>query len=348
MKRQKYDYVVGTGGIGKGILFQFTDNTTLGRNESRLADLTETRDFCKLHIILHYIAAYTEGSVPIYAVGQIGNDNSGREIKGLMEQYGIDCKYVSLNENFRTMYSVCFTYPDSDGGNITSRNSASGKMERSEVNRFFEQEKPAGKGIALAVPEVPLDVREEMLLRGREYGCFNVASFTSDEMQEAVGRRLFRYVDLLAVNQDEMRSLADVMSLDGKNREQECYDYLKRENPNMEFIVTRGGEGAQFFDKNGSERIPAIWRPVNSTAGAGDCFLATIISGLLYGVPLMEKDSKVGLGGLAALASSIKVTCKDTIDFSLNRIRLWEEAQKMGILFSGKVNRLFLERDRKI
>ena len=59
MKRQKYDYIVGTGGIGKGVLFQFTDNTTLGRNESRLAELTETRDFCKLHIILHYIAAYT-------------------------------------------------------------------------------------------------------------------------------------------------------------------------------------------------------------------------------------------------------------------------------------------------
>lgn len=32
-----------------------------------------------------------------------------------------------------------------------------------------------------------------------------------------------------------------------------------------------------------------------------------------------EHDSSVGLGGLAALASSLKVTCKDTIDFTLDR-----------------------------
>jgi len=347
MKKQRYDYVVGTGGIGKGVLFQFTDNTTLGRNESRLAELTETRDFCKLHIILHYIAAYTERSIPVYAIGKTGNDNSGREVRELMKKCGIDCKYVSVDESSRTMYSVCFTYPDSDGGNITSRNSASGKMKKEEIDRFFEQERPKGKGIALAAPEVPLEVREELLLKGRERGCLNVASFTSDEMREAAARKLFRYVDLLAVNQDEMRSLTEAVGDEGKNRAQDCYEYLKSENPGIEFIVTQGGEGAQFFGRNCSERIPAIWKPVNSTAGAGDCFLATIVSGLIYGVPFMEKGSRVGLGGLAALASSIKVTCRDTIDFSLDRIRLREEAQRMGIVFSDKVNRLFLERSEK-
>ena len=52
MRKLKYDYVVGTGGIGSGILFRFSDNITLGRNESRLAELMDVRDFCKLHIIL--------------------------------------------------------------------------------------------------------------------------------------------------------------------------------------------------------------------------------------------------------------------------------------------------------
>ena len=47
MRKLKYDYVVGTGGIGSGILFRFSDNITLGRNESRLAELMDVRDFCK-------------------------------------------------------------------------------------------------------------------------------------------------------------------------------------------------------------------------------------------------------------------------------------------------------------
>ena len=58
MRKLKYDYVVGTGGIGSGILFRFSDNITLGRNESRLAELMDVRDFCKLHIILHYVITY--------------------------------------------------------------------------------------------------------------------------------------------------------------------------------------------------------------------------------------------------------------------------------------------------
>ena len=58
MRKLKYDYVVGTGGIGSGILFRFSDNITLGRNESRLAELMDVRDFCKLRITLHYVITY--------------------------------------------------------------------------------------------------------------------------------------------------------------------------------------------------------------------------------------------------------------------------------------------------
>jgi len=41
------DYVVGTGGIGSGVLFKLNGGHTLGRNESRLAELTNYRDYCR-------------------------------------------------------------------------------------------------------------------------------------------------------------------------------------------------------------------------------------------------------------------------------------------------------------
>lgn len=338
-----YDYVVGTGGIGGGILFQFEDNTTLGRNESRLARLMDTKDFCKLHIILHYIAVYTEKRIPIYAVGKVGSDNNGSEILKLMDAYGIDCKYVSTDSNAKTMYSVCFVYPDSDGGNITTSNSASSNMTKEDIDYFFQQETLNGRGLALAAPEVPLEVQMRLLQRGREQGCFNVASFTSDEMQRCVDLDVFQDVDLMAINRHEMETLASVIGTGGKNKSEECYEFLRSRNENIQFIVTQGGEGAQLFSQGYSERMPAIRKSINSTAGAGDCFLATIISGLIYGVPLYENDSRLTLGGVATLAASIKVTCKDTIDFSLNRERLRIEAGKMGIKFSDKIRRCFIE-----
>lgn len=343
MRKLKYEYVVGTGGIGAGILFQFMDDMTLGRNESRLARLTDTKDFCKLHIILHYIAAYTEKRIPIYAIGKVGDDSSGAEVLKLMNEYGIDCKYVSVEPDAKTMYSVCFAYPNSDGGNITTSNSASGTLTKEDIDRFFRQEPLHGRGIVLAAPEVPLDVRSELLRKGREKGCFNVASFTSDEMRTCVETNVFRNVDLLAINRHEMEILAGAIGAERENFSRECYEFLREQNANIQFIVTQGGEGAQLFWKGCSERVPAIWKPINSTAGAGDCFLATVISGLIYGVPFFENDSNVGLGGIATLASSIKVTCKDTIDFSMNRQRLSREAERMGIEFSDKVRRYFLE-----
>ena len=207
MRKLKYDYVVGTGGIGSGILFRFSDNITLGRNESRLAELMDVRDFCKLHIILHYVITYLNKSIPVYAIGRVGDDVSGREVLGLMEQYGINCRYVNVDSHEKTMYSVCFVYPDSDGGNITTSNSASGNMREEDIAAFFEQEQLKGRGLVLAAPEVPLDIRLYLLKKGRENSCFNVASFTSDEMGECIISGAFQYVDLLAINKHDMETL---------------------------------------------------------------------------------------------------------------------------------------------
>ena len=52
---RRYDVVVGTGGIGSGIFLALEGNRTLGREESRPADLLDQRDYCKLHIVSHYV-----------------------------------------------------------------------------------------------------------------------------------------------------------------------------------------------------------------------------------------------------------------------------------------------------
>src|SRR4029450_5120153 len=51
-----FSRVVGVGGIGFGICFELEGNHDLGRSESRPAKLTDARDYCKLHIIMHYLA----------------------------------------------------------------------------------------------------------------------------------------------------------------------------------------------------------------------------------------------------------------------------------------------------
>ena len=47
---------IGVGGIGSGIMYSLYGKHDLGRNESRLGELLDSRDYCKLHILEHYIA----------------------------------------------------------------------------------------------------------------------------------------------------------------------------------------------------------------------------------------------------------------------------------------------------
>ena len=53
---------IGIGGIGAGMIYALKGDHELGRNESRLGELLDSRDYCKLHIVLHYIARLRQGA----------------------------------------------------------------------------------------------------------------------------------------------------------------------------------------------------------------------------------------------------------------------------------------------
>ena len=51
----RYRALIGTGGIGSGMFFALDGNHTLGREESRSGHFLDRRDYCKLHIVSHYV-----------------------------------------------------------------------------------------------------------------------------------------------------------------------------------------------------------------------------------------------------------------------------------------------------
>jgi len=343
MKSLAYKYVIGTGGIGKGILYRFLENETLGRNESRMALLTDTKDYCKLHIILHYIAVYTEGKIPIYAIGRIGDDHSGYEIKSMMERYGINTENVLVDNEAATMFSTCFIYPNSEGGNITSINSASQKLTIEDIDTFFNTHAIKGKGVIISAPEVPVMPRARLLEWGRKLNCLNAASISSSEVMQCIKNDMFPNIDFLSINRDEMESI--IKNIDNKYdiSPDHCYDILRSFNPGMQVAITLGPDGSYIYWNGKSKRVPAIWKQVENSAGAGDCYFATMIAAMIYGVPFYDSSEGTGIEGLASLASSLKVTCNDTIDTEINRQYLLEQANKIGLRFTKKIRSLFFE-----
>ncbi len=352
----KYNQIVGTGGIGSGLFFKLEGNHTLGRNESRLGELVPYKDFCKLHIILHYISTLLgsgqNSEFTSYAIGKVGSDDIGRQMVAKMREAGINTEGVGETTHASTLFSVCFQYPDSTGGNITTSNSASGLVSCEDIDLFFQRHGSLIKnGIVLAAPEVPAGPRKRILEHGRERGTYNVASLLSSEAEEFKKQGVFPLIDLLAVNIDEACAIAGITSEDVEPRTavESCVRELVKYNPEMSVVVTNGPEGSFGFDGKDIEYIPALPTKAVGTGGAGDAMLSGIIVGLTCGLPLLKGrndavfsetplNSSIELGTLLA---SLSVTSPDTIHEEADGMLLLQYARQKEVRFSPELEKLF-------
>jgi len=321
---------VGIGGIGTGIVYALQGEHELGRNESRLGELLESRDYCKLHIVEHHIArlmgsSRDPASFRVWPVGVVGNDATGRRILTEMSSAGMDTQFVRNHPSLRTLFSVCFNYPDGSGGNITSTNSAAGALAADDLRAASPYMKAAGaRGVALCLPEVPLEMRRTFLELASDCGNYRVCSFALGEIEEAQIMGLFSLTDLLALNQEEASALLGDGSgpvLDD-GRLAECAAQFTATHPRLRLIVSLGPKGAYGFECGSSQFCPApVLQPI-STAGAGDALLAGVVCGLAAGLQfIMPNECGSSFSGrvlrtaldFGVLNASFSVTSPHTI-----------------------------------
>lgn len=348
--------VFGAGGIGSGVFFRLEGARTLGRNESRPALLMPWKDYCKQHIILHYLSVLLgagEG-IKVHPIGRVGADNAGTSLLNEMKAAGMDTSAVAVDAGRGTLFSVCFQYPDSSGGNITSSNSASGAVSAGDVNAFFSAfPEPDGRELMLAAPEVPLEARLALLEQGSLRGGFCAASVLAQEAGDFLRSGGAERTGLLSVNIDEARALAGRggRKSSAPDAAAACYGRLRRRNPGIRLIVSSGPDGCYACDNGRIAHIMAPRVDAVSTAGAGDALLAGTLAGLACGLEFMKGredgrfaetplDSAVELGTLLA---SFSVTSPHTIHPGADAESLGEWARANAIAFTRGFTRMFAD-----
>lgn len=351
----QYKRLIGTGGIGTGLFFKLEGDHTLGRNESRLGELVPFKDYCKLHIITHYIAvmlrADPRGEFRIYPIGRVGRDDQGYRLFEEMKQVGMSMDYVAFCEDAPTLYSVCFQYPDSTGGNITAANSASSRIDLQDIDACFKEKCNLQPEVFLAAPEAPLKSRLRLLAAGRERGGFNVASVLSSEVGEFSRLDGFSLVNLLAINIDEAGAIAGISGDRPPSQEivARCVEKLARWNSAINATITDGPNGSYVYANQSIIKVPPLRTEVVGTSGAGDAFLAGVIIGLTCGMTLAKNsdedcfaetpvDSAAELGTLLA---SLSVTSPDTIHQTANADLLLRYALEKEVTFSDRLKSIF-------
>jgi len=328
----RYDGMIGTGGIGSGVFLSLEGKHTLGREESRPCRILDRRDYCKLHIISHYVQSLLGSGFEVIPAGKIGDDEAGKRLLREMQEVGLCTRHVHTVTELPTLFSYCFLYPDGSGGNITTADSASGHVAPADICLLEDDMRHLGRrGMALAVPEVSLSARIELLNMARQYGLFCVASFTSGEMPEAARRNLFQKIDLLAVNADEA-GMAVGMASDGVDRvvvAAAAMKALAAANPKMMISVTGGAAGSWSWDGTHVSHVPTFPVPVVSTAGAGDAHIAGMIAGLALGLDLCAAQI------LGSLHAALSVTSPHTINAEIDLAALRQLASTGGDIPDG-------------
>jgi len=309
-KAQRYGALVGTGGIGSGSVFALNGDHTLGREESRGGRFLDRDDYCKLHIITHYVQALARSRMQVVPIGKVGDDDTGRRLLSEMADIGLDLRYTHAVPGEQTLDCVCFVYPDGSGGNLTVTDSASSKVTPEFVSKAEpELAQHAESCIALAVPEVPFAARARLLELGTQHRCFRAASFLVEEIAELRQNQLLSHVDLLALNIDEAAALADMTPKHMPDAiAQSAVEFACRMNADIRLSVTAGKNGSWVWDGERLEHRSACAVNVVSTAGAGDAHFAGMLVALAAGLALRQAHE------LAVLTAAMSVTSPHTID----------------------------------
>jgi ribokinase len=335
--RLRYNGIIGTGGIGSGKFFVLNGDQSLGREESRSGHFLHINDYCKQHIILHYVKVLLGSSFEVIPIGKVGDDDTGQILFREMKETGFDMHLIESELQTSTLFSFCFYYPDGSGGNLTTDNSASSKVDTEYIEKAMpEIQKLGQKGIIMAAPEVPLAARRRLLELGKKYGLFCTASFTTGEIEKVLKSDLIDKIDLLAINSDEAAAVAGIKSVgqDVLPVIEMAVKNLIKHNMNIMVSVTAGKDGSWCWDGSNLNWFPAVKVKAISTAGAGDAFFSGIISGLALGLSMVESQQ------LASLVAGLSVCSPDTIHKGIDRQSLNNFLRNSGMNFSETILKL--------
>jgi sugar/nucleoside kinase (ribokinase family) len=314
---------------------------TIGRSESRAAHLLDVRDYCKLHTVSHHVAVLLGARASgdpfgVVPVGVVGDDDAGRRILAEMAEAGMDVGRVRIAHDRPTLFSVCFRYPDGDGGNLTSADSAAAALSDADVEEAADLLGP--DVIALAQPEVPLELRRRFLRLAGERGALRAGSFLSLELDGARSTGTAGLVDVLALNEHEASMIAET-TLDRDDPGaflRRCADALGGPGRGPRLVVTAGEAGAFGLEGERLGRRPAPPVDVASTAGCGDALLAGVLVALAAGAPFLGSaetlDDALGFGVVLA---SLNATSPHTIHPAATLDAVVDLARRQGMRFSG-------------
>ena len=215
-------------------------------------------------------------------IGKVGNDPWGDVGEKWMNDAGVDTKYMYRTDEVSTGTGLILIGPDGQNTVIDGDSSA---VALKEEEIFAALDDMKGSTYFVTGFEVP----QAKALAGARYAkklgmitMLNPSPLPEEEMGE------LGYIDYIFINEVEGRYIC------GEAQDKEIDPIALMEEVREKYgirnvVMTMGGDGSAALTDEGSWIIPPVkLEKVVNTAGAGDGFMASTISGLVKGKSLKE------------------------------------------------------------
>ncbi|MGZ6295633.1 MAG: PfkB family carbohydrate kinase [Candidatus Limnocylindrales bacterium] len=227
-------------------------------------------------------AGPAEGRVGL--AGAVGDDPHGQAALVALRAESIDVAHVATRRDVAT--GVALIVVDPRGENqIAVAPGANATLTAGEAGAAAEALLRDG-GVLLASLEVPTAALEAAARAARARGALVMVN---PAPVAAMTAALLDLAHVLTPNQGELDELGGRAA-------------LLAGRPDLQLVVTLGGEGLLVVDGEGERRIPALQLAVVDTTGAGDTLSGVLAAGLLEGLPWLEAVRRAGV------AASLSVT----------------------------------------
>ncbi|WP_085619068.1 MULTISPECIES: ribokinase [unclassified Pseudomonas] len=243
------------------------------------------------------------GSVAM--IGNVGDDDYGRQLHRALYVEGIDCQGVSTCQGVSS--GVALITVDAASQNcIVIIPGGNGLLTPQSVQRFDALLHAAE--VIICQLEVPADTVAWTLARGHELGkrvILNPAPATGP-----LPAGWFAHIDYLTPNESEAEALTGVAvaDLDSARRAGERLLQLGA----GKVIITLGAQGALLVTPQGHQHFPApVVQPLDTTA-AGDTFIGGFAAGLVRG---LEEGEAISFGQRAAALSVTRAGAQPSIPY---------------------------------
>lgn len=224
-------------------------------------------------------------------LGKLGNDWIGKEISRQLEQEGIDCSEIIVDEVCSPFNVAIYAGEEKRRvGGFLLPNSL-GQINKEDIEKFTKNIKQ-GDWCLVEIGEIQLDMVNEFCTLVKRKGSKIVVDVDLDPIKQCnsnleIVEQIFQKADVLIPNVTSMKSIYPDMDAI-KITEAIAEDYQ------VHTVVTAGQEGA-FYCMPGEEvaQVKSCKTKIVDTVGAGDAFHGGMIFGLLNGYTL-EKAIDLG------------------------------------------------------